>query len=287
MFVFRKSGDSGASARSGPPVWLLAVLGVCLLAILIYFFSHGGPDATQAAQNTPPPATEAPVSPTPEPTPAPEPTPTPIPEPDYTKPLAAGEAAGPEWFDDAVFIGDSRTEGFKLFAGVPQANYLSYTGITAFEVMEGKPVIRWGEEKLSVLDALARGSYGKVYLGLGINELGYYDPQGYGEVFGQLVDAVRACQPDARIYIESIIPVNEEKCAANGIPDYVSNAGVESYNAALYAMAAEKKVPILELSEVFLDENGLLPREITTDGVHFQKEGYEAWRDYLMTHTGQ
>ena len=33
------------------------------------------------------------------------------------------------------------------------------------------------------------------------------------------------------------------------------------------------------------DENGVLPADESTDGVHLTKSGYQCWADYLRTHT--
>lgn len=283
------------SRPGSPPPWLLGVLAVCVALLLLFVLTRGGGEAGRAAESGPPPA----VSATPEPDPAPVSTPTPAPtatpepestqppsEPEAVQPVPEGEKAEMDWFSDAVFIGDSRTEGFKLYSGISGADFLDYTGITTFDVVNEKRVIREGDKKVSVLEALGRKRYGKVYLSLGVNELGYFDAERFAAAYGQIVDAVRALQPDAALYIQSIIPVNTGKCKANDIPYYVTNEGIASYNAALEQLAAEKKTLYLKVSEALVDETGEVPREDSADGVHFQKSGYEKWLDYLMTHTG-
>ncbi|MFR1052448.1 MAG: GDSL-type esterase/lipase family protein [Lachnospirales bacterium] len=274
--------------RSRPPRWLLVVLAACVALLLLFVLTRGGGDAGQAAESGPEPTVSAlpAPTPTPEPTPTPTPTPTPAPEPDYTQPVPLGEKVEMDWFADAVFIGDSRTDGFQLYSGISGGDFLDYTGITAFDVIEGKKVIREGKEKISVLEALGRKTYGKVYISLGVNELGYFNAERFASTYGQIIDAVRELQPDAALYIQSIIPVNTAKCKANGIPYYVTNEGITSYNAALAQLAAEKKVSFLNVSEALVDETGEVPREDSADGVHFQKSGYIKWLDYLTTHTG-
>ena len=143
-----------------PPQWLMCILMLCLSALLAAWLAHpAGPLTIRAMPEVPTP-TAAPT-----PAPAPSPTPEPAPVPDYSLPVPAGEAVAAEWFDDAVFIGDSRTDGLHLFSGVSaKAVFLESTGLTVYEVMEGKEVIRLGREKVSVLDALTQNTCGKVYI---------------------------------------------------------------------------------------------------------------------------
>jgi len=218
--------------------------------------------------------------------PTPEPTATPGAEPDRAQ-VPPEEGEDDDWFADAVFIGDSRTDGLRLYSGVTaKAAFLTHTGLTVYDVAEGKRVIRTGGEKVSVLEALDRGSYGKVYISLGVNELGYYDPEGFGETYGKIIDAVRESQPEAQIYIQSILPVNSAKCKANGVPYYVTNEGVASYNAVLPGLCEEKEVRLVDVPDALRDEAGESPGELSADGVHFKKEGYRLWLEYLAAHTG-
>lgn len=266
-----------------PPQWLMCVLMLCLSALLVAYLSH--PEGPLTIRALPEPTSTAVPSPTPGPTPLPTPEPTPA--PDFSLPVPLGEAVAAEWFDDAVFIGDSRTDGLHLFSGISaKATFLESTGLTVYEVMEGKAVIRQGRDKLSVLEALALGTYGKVYLALGVNELGYYDPDDFARVYGELIDAVRECQPTATLYIQSIIPVNTAKCKANDVPYYVTNTGIASYNEALTALCAEKEVWRVDVDQAFVDDTGEVPGHLSADGVHFKKEGYALWLEYLSTHTG-
>ncbi len=262
----------------------------CLSLLLVFVLTR--PDLTghpaEAVEAVP---SQASPSPTPvsTPVPTPVPTPTPTPEPDWSQPVPAGEAVDPdEWFADAVFIGDSRTDGFKLYSGVTaDASFLDYTGLTVYDVINGKEVIRSGKEKLSILDALALEAYGKVYISLGVNELGYYDPEGFAEAYGQVIDAIQACQPDALLYVQAILPVNSEKCKANDVPYYVTNEGISLYNEVLPALCEEKKVRLVDIPDNLKDASGESPSQLSADGVHFRKEGYGLWLDYLITHTGQ
>ncbi len=198
-----------------------------------------------------------------------------------------GPSVDPDvWLADAVFIGDSRTDGLRLYGGIADvATFLCQTGLSVYKVDQNQTVIRQGENRVSVLEALGRGSYTKVYLSLGLNELGYFNPAGYAETYGRVIDAVAKRQPDARIYVQLIIPVNDARCRASGAPYYITNQAVSDYNAALAKLCADKDVTLLAAPPELLDETGQLREDITTDGAHFRPEGYALWRDYLLAHT--
>lgn len=283
--------------QTAPPMWLMLLLMVAVAAVLVaMFLRQGTPAAVQAAESSetvaeaPTPTQEPTPTPTPTPTPepTPEPTPTPTPEPDWSLPVPEGEPVDQdEWFSDAVFIGDSRTDGLHLFSGITdQADFLYSTGITVFGVLNESKVIRQGDKKVSILEALGQKEYGKVYVSLGVNELGGTSAEEFSEAYAQLIDKIRELQPNARLYIQSIIPVNTAKCKANDQRPYVTNENIARFNAVLAQLAQDKKVPLVNVSEALIDEDGEVFSDLSADGVHFKKEGYKIWLDYLANHTG-
>lgn len=270
--------------REAPPDWLMVTLVVCVVLVLSGLSLISGRRQSVAADNTPAPGPTLAV--TPAPTLAPEPTPTPLPAYDWTQSVPGEESADPEtWFQDAVFIGDSRVDGLHSFSGIQGCSFLTHTGLTIYEVEEGEEVIRMGDRKVSLLTALAQGKYSKIYIALGINELGYFNAQGFGETYGKVIDRLRESQPGAAIYIQAIIPVNTQKCKANKQAYYITNEAIEEYNAALADVAAQKEVFFLDSPQALLGEDGETSADYSSDGVHFKKEGYVIWLEDLLTHT--
>ncbi len=276
----------GTPRRPGeaPPDWLMVTLVVCVVLVLAGLSLLSG-RKNAAASELPEPTPTTAVTPTPDPTPTPEPTPTPKAAYDWSQPVPEGECADPEtWFRDAVFIGDSRVDGFHSFSGVKGGEFLTYTGLTIYEVDEDKEVIRQGDKKLPLLEALAQKTCGKIYIALGVNELGYFDAQGFRETYGRVIDKLRECQPGADIYVQAIIPVNTAKCEAHDQPYYITNATIQDYNKALAALAGEKEVFLLDVPQALVDENGEVLDNYSSDGVHFKKEGYKLWLEDLLRH---
>lgn len=284
-----------ARGTSRPPLWLMAILTTCTALNMVALMSHqpGVPQAVALSEDPSPapvhtPAVTPSPSPTVSPTPTPTPEPSPTPAPDWSQAVAESEAVEQEqWFSDAVFVGDSRTDGFRLYSGITtDADFLDQTGLSVYDIMDGKKVIRRGEEKYPILELLAEKQYGKVYIALGVNELGYFDPDGFAATYGRLIDSIRACQENASIYVQSIIPVNSADCKTYDQRYYVTNDAIVSYNKALATMTEDKQVYLLNVGEALVDENGELNAELSADGVHLKREGYERWLRYLTTHTG-
>lgn len=254
------------------------------------------PEPTPAPEPTPFPAPESAFASAPEPVPVstPEPLPEFSPEPvepwdmggegyDYSQPVPLSPAVEEDYFADAAFVGDSRTDGFRLYSGLTQGEFIVKTGLSVFELDTDK--VNYHGEKLTVLEALGRKSYGKVYLSIGVNELGQYDDQGYYDHYAKLVDDIRAQQPEALIYVQLVTPVNAQKCKERHQPYYVTNEQIAVYNGLLRQLVQDKRVLLLDPGEALTDETGQPPYDTVTDGVHFTKPTYQVWLEYLKTHT--
>ena len=184
------------------------------------------------------------------------------------------------YFRDAAFIGDSRTEGLMLYTGL-DATFYTAKGLMV-NTFFTKPVIRQGEEKLTIPQAMEKQTFGKVYIMLGVNELGWAYSSVFKKTYGDLIDKVRELQPGAVIYIQSILPVTREKSQADAI---YNNTKIKEYNDLLLELAREKQVCYLNVQESVGLDNGALPKEASTDGIHLDKPYCLKWLDYLKTHT--
>lgn len=199
---------------------------------------------------------------------------------DFAVPVAERPAVDVDYFADAAFVGDSRTEGFWLYSGVKQGKLLSATGLTVFSVDKK---IAFGTSQ-TVLQALTGGSFGKIYLAFGLNELGYIDTDSFVQTYCQLIDTIREQYPNAIIYIQNLIPVNDQKARASGFKGHVNCNRIRLYNEMIAQIALEKELPLLDLYSAFAVD-GQLPAEASRDGVHPLPAYYKKQLDFLLTHT--
>jgi len=203
---------------------------------------------------------------------------------DFTQPAPEREAVDNSYFEDAAFVGDSRTDGFLIYSGIGCGKNLTSNGLSIFKLGEKKALTIDGKE-YTLLEALALEQYGKVYLSLGVNELGYYDDQGFYDSYCKAIDDIRAVQPNAVIYVQGLIPLNEEVIAQTSGRAYLTNQHLRVYNNLIRKAAQEKQVVYLDLYSAFVNEHGELPAEASKDGVHLRSDWCKQWLTYLQTHT--
>ena len=94
---------------------------------------------------------------------------------------------------DALFIGDSRTVGMMEYAGLTEANYFCSTGMNVFDIKKNRVSVP-SVGKVTLEELLSNKKYGKIYIMLGINELGY-DFQSIVNKYGELLNYVNGKQP--------------------------------------------------------------------------------------------
>ena len=193
----------------------------------------------------------------------------------------ADSAVDDSYFDDAVFIGDSLTEGFQMHGGITNATYYGYKNLNVKDVFE-KPLVSGSSGKITVADALRNQSYGKYYILLGANELGWVYPQVFLDKYSDLIALIRQTNPDAVIYLQSVFPVSQHTSDTN---PYYSNSRIDEYDQLIRELAEDEQVIFLNVREAVENEDGILPDDAATDGVHLNQTYCEKWADYLRTHT--
>lgn len=180
------------------------------------------------------------------------------------------------YFADTLFIGDSLTDGFRMYSGLTDATFLCGTSMT----VDGIHTREW-QDGITMIDKIKQGGFKKVYIMLGVNEnlvMDYKDT--FVQKYGDLVDIVCESNPDAVIYIQSMLPVSASRDEAGK----VTNPVIDAFNEGLYNLAYEKHVFYLDINKTLKDENGQLPEDAARDGVHFHKEYYLKWLDFLRNH---
>ena len=94
------------------------------------------------------------------------------------------------YFTDAVFIGDSRMEGFRNFSGITKGSFVTAVGME-LENIYSTPQIPTAKGTVLVMDALKNLNFSKIYMMLGTNELGAYDMDAVKESYRKVLNEVK------------------------------------------------------------------------------------------------
>lgn len=187
------------------------------------------------------------------------------------------------YFHDALFIGNSRTVGLSMFGSMPEeTTFYATVGMNIFDLMGSSAQIppEEGPEQ-SFASLMSEKQFGKIYIMLGINDLGTGTNESFAEYYKGVIDQIHQLQPDAIIYIQSIINVSAARDAQG---DYISNAVIDQRNALIKELADNDYCFYLNVNEVLVDANGCLNADYTSDGIHLGGGSLSIWEDYLYSH---
>ncbi|MBQ9413225.1 MAG: S-layer homology domain-containing protein [Oscillospiraceae bacterium] len=193
---------------------------------------------------------------------------------DFAQPAPETASVSPDWFDGAVFIGDSVTVRLEMYCAatgaLSRASFLAETSRCAGTA--------------EVADDVAKCGAKNVYIMLGINDLAY-DFEKTVSGIPKLVGRIREKVPDAVFLIQSVTPMTETSARAD---EKLNNDVIRAYNRRLLELCTENGWYYLDVACHFQDGNGYLLPEYCGDaremGIHFSTAGTRHWVDYLLTH---
>ena len=186
----------------------------------------------------------------------------------------------PSYFDDALFIGDSRTVGLRQYGTFENTDYFASPGLSLYSIETAKVEMKNGR-KMKLEEVLAEKTYGKVYIMLGINELGYDFDATVGK-YQKFIDYVFGMQPDAIMYVCANMHVNSLR---NELDDIHNNTAINRMNEQISLFADNEKIFYLDVNPVFDDEEGNLSNEYSSDDTHLKGMYYEMWCNWYCENT--
>ncbi|MCR5301992.1 MAG: hypothetical protein K6E49_06090 [Lachnospiraceae bacterium] len=195
---------------------------------------------------------------------------------DYPLPFTTVDES---YFTDALFIGDSRLQGFGFWSGLP-ATYYCATGFQLYKY-DTTNVVQTENGKVPIFDAMPYDAFTKIYIKVGLNELGYGTEANFEKKYAELIAKLREYEPHAIIYVHALLPVTAEKSASDKAHN---NPNINERNAALKEFAQEQKAYFLDAGPVLSTADGSLRPEMTTDGIHLKAEYMKIWREFLCEH---
>lgn len=189
----------------------------------------------------------------------------------------ASADSGKVRFPDTLFIGDSRTLGLSEYADLGSADVFASSGMSVYKLFETRLSIpRLGKTDLPRL--LSSKQYKRIYIMLGINELGY-DFQQTAQKYSSVIARIQKLQPEAILYLEANLHVTAEKSASDSI---YNNTSIDRMNQFIAGLCDGKTLIYVNVNELFDDGEGNLAAGYTNDQVHVLGKYYAQWADWLV-----
>lgn len=182
-----------------------------------------------------------------------------------------------EYFEDTLFIGDSRTAGLEQFGYFETADFFATPGLSVYSIPQTKiEIADLGKIKLEEL--LQQKEYTRIYVMLGMNELGYRYAQAV-ERYRSFIEDLQDWEPCAQLFLCANLHVTSTRSKNDR---FFNNENINKINLEIQTLAQEKELVFLDINELFDDENGNLDKKIASDDSHVKVENYIVWCDWIV-----
>ena len=166
---------------------------------------------------------------------------------------------------DIVFLGDSITHEGMWDEYFPNR-------LTVNRGVSGDRV----QQVIARFDDVARMQPDKLFLMIGVNDLNNgASTDSIIRQYEVLFNLFEEYIPYTEIYIQSVLPTNEEWLFSINIKD------IDILNAFLISTAKERGYRYIDVAALFADDSGYLDPAYSNDGIHLAGEAYKLWANLL------
>ena len=171
---------------------------------------------------------------------------------------------------DIIFLGNSLTDGCEwaeLF-GSPRIKNRGISGDVVMGIFDR-------------IDPVLKGKPAKIFLLTGINDVSHdLTADSVLVLYRTLVNKIKADSPKTKLYIQSLLPVNDEFTRFPKVHN--KTQVILDINKGLKQLAKEKKCTYIDLySHLIAPGTQSLDKKYTNDGLHLLGAGYMVWKEVV------
>jgi lysophospholipase L1-like esterase len=171
---------------------------------------------------------------------------------------------------DIIFLGNSITNGCE-WSELFNNKYIKNRGISG-DIVQGV---------YDRLESILKGKPKRIFLLIGINDLARgTSPDSVARGIGKIADRVKLESPRTKLFIESILPVNN---TFSTFKEHTSKGQeVIETNTKLKTLCLKKHLVYIDLYDSFKEpEDDKMNPMYTNDGLHLLGQGYLLWKKIL------
>ncbi|HAC63696.1 MAG TPA: G-D-S-L family lipolytic protein [Cyanothece sp. UBA12306] len=174
---------------------------------------------------------------------------------------------------EIIFLGDSLTD---------QGNWS--------ELLKNGDIINRGiagdttDGVLNRINEVIESKPQKIFIMIGINDI-WNENKILNDLitnYQQILTIFKTQIPKTQVYIQSILPINNEQYSIN-----VDNNQILAVNEELKKIASKFNYQYLDLHSKFVEQSNQLNPEYTNDGVHLNLQGYLLWTDIIKLYVNK
>jgi beta-glucosidase len=171
-----------------------------------------------------------------------------------------------------LFLGDSITDGWPRVGEFSWLKFAPYKPAN-FGIS--------GERTEAVLGRITNGELDGInpkvtVVMIGTNNIGHFpneEPEWAAAGVQKIVEKIHQKLPDTKVLLLGVFP--------RGAKASVERQKVEAINQIIRKLDDGKKTRYLDISKVFLNEQGEIPQTIMPDGLHPNAHGYDLWYEAM------
>lgn len=195
-----------------------------------------------------------------------------------TIPVRSSTAVDGEYYRNCAFIGNSFADDLMMFDIVKGADFFAKVGLDVSDALT--ETLENGT--VPVIDELnSEKQYERIFMIFGINELGWQSTEIFAQKYGELIAKAKEYQPTSRIYLMSVLPVSQ--AVSDKDIESINNTRIALYNGIIKNLATEMGVYYADAAAAVAGEDGALPADAASDGIHFGRDYYEKILIYIQT----
>lgn len=179
--------------------------------------------------------------------------------------------------ENTLFIGDSRTVGLMEYSKIKGPDFFCTVGMSVFNIFDDAISVP-NVGKVTLSELLTNKKYDKIYIMLGVNEMGYRF-ENIIQKYKELLTFIKQKEPSTLVFLQANLHVTGER---SNTDDTFNNHAINKLNTALSKMANGKDIFYLDANVLFDDENGDLSSDKSSDTTHLYAKYYEVWGKWIV-----
>lgn len=188
-----------------------------------------------------------------------------------------------DYFDNTLFLGDSRTVALQANGFIRGENTFAVNGISHVTFLTQQFTDSVTGVTGDIFSIVKERKPDKIYVALGVNGVAYIDKATFISRYEELIDGLIAASPESKIIIQCILPVDEQNYTGGN--QNLNNTNIDNMNEELLSLAERKGVFYLDIAYLIKDgSNNLAQVYDCGDGLHFSFTGYSTVYDGICKH---